>query len=139
MAIIKEIDDFKLSLGIIKLHDTTKCKKGLALKWSWFSHDPWFSQASNIDGVTTHLLALVPAGEQSTAKKRLIQLLLLFKMAVVWVMSCSLVEAYWCFRGACCLCRQIDNPDCMTQQPGRQPSSDLLEWEPKISSVATIY
>jgi hypothetical protein len=74
----------------------------------------------------------------------------LLKMAVFWVVaSCSLVEVYWHFRGACCLHHQGDCPDdgdskylwnvskfvtdYMVQQPRRQPSSYLLPWEPETS------
>jgi hypothetical protein len=83
-------------------------------------------------------------------------------MAVFWVVaSCSLVEVFRRFRGACCLHRQGDEwhwfivlmmeaantsetsenvyQDYTTQQPRRQPPSSSPPWEPEISTLDLLF
>jgi hypothetical protein len=54
-------------------------------------------------------------------------------------MSCSLVEVYWCFRGACCFHYQGGKllPHYMAQHPRKQSSSYSPLWEPEISPCLT--
>jgi hypothetical protein len=71
---------------------------------------------------------------------------MMMMMTVFWdVAPCSLVEVYWCFRGACCLDCSPDNggskhlwnvgkllPDYTALQPKWHPSSYPTQWKPEI-------